>query len=262
MLVICSVYAHANEYMLEADYRQRPPEMMINEKTGAFSGPLIDVLNLAAAEVGLTVNWQNHYFKRSYSRLIRGNVDIVPRVIQKEDRKSFVKYFDPIGYQQKNIVFIVRKGKESLIEKYEDLYKITVGVKKGTVYFEKFDTDKKIQKKLSVDDKNMSMMFAANRFDAMIILDISSFEKALNALGFKEYSYANYKHVQVIANQYGMSKKSSKIMLFDKLNNAFNSLVKQGKIRQIYQKYQLPPLLTEEEITGMDRNVNNSILAD
>ncbi|KPA13438.1 amino acid ABC transporter substrate-binding protein [Candidatus Magnetomorum sp. HK-1] len=254
--------AHANDFMLEADYRQRPPEMIINETTGAFSGPLIDILNLAAADVGLTVNWHNNYFKRSYSRLIRGNVDIVPRVIKKDERKAFIKFFDPIGYQQKNIVFIVRKGKSSLIQKYEDLYKISVGVKKGTAYFDKFDNDAKISKKMSVDDKNMSMMFAAKRFDAMIILDISAFEKALKKIGFNDYTYADYKHVQVISNQYGMSKNSSKIKLFDSLNRAFNSLVKQGKIRQCYQKYNLLPLLTESEIAGMDKNVNNSILSD
>ena len=260
--VFCCISAHAKEHMIKADYRQRPPEMLINEKTGNFSGPLIDILNLAAAEVGLTVNWENNYFKRSYSRLIRGSVDIVPRVIIKEDRKAYVKYFDPIGYQQKNIVFIVKKGMECMIKQYEDLYNITVGVKKGTAYFKKFDNDTKIKKKLSVDDKNMSMMFAANRFDAMIILDIPAFEKALQAIGFTKYGFADYKHVQVISNQYAMSKKSPKIILFDKLNDAFKSMVKKGKIRQIYQKYHLSPLLTEKEIEGMDKDVDIDILTD
>jgi len=262
VLTICSVSASANEYMLEADYRQRPPEMVINEKTGAFSGPLIDIMNLAAAEVGLTVNWHSNYFKRSYSRLIRGSVDIVPRVIEKEDRKEFVRYFSPIGYQQKNIVFIVKQGNESLIKKYDDLYNISIGVKKGTAYFEKFDNDMKINKKMSVDDKNMSLMFAANRFDAMIVLDIPSFQKALKTIGFTNYSYAEYKYVQVISNQYAMSKKSSKIILFDKLNQAFKTLVDRGKIKEVYQKYQLQPLLTETEIEGMDINVYNNTLED
>ncbi|ETR72032.1 MAG: extracellular solute-binding protein [Candidatus Magnetoglobus multicellularis str. Araruama] len=251
------ISAFSGEFMLEADYRQRPPEMVIDENTGDFSGPLIDIMNMAAAEVGLTVKWQQNYFKRSYSRLIRGNVDIVPRVIIKKERKEFVKYFNPIGYQQKNIVFIVQKGKESLIQKYEDLYNISVGVKKGTVYFKRFDSDSRIDKRMSVDDKNMSMMFAAKRFDAMIILDIPAFEKALKNIGFDNYAYAEYKHVQVISNQYAMSKKSSKIKLFDRINSAFRDLVKHGKIRQCYQKYNLPPLLNENDIVGMDLSHDN-----
>jgi len=255
--VIFSVFAQAGEFMLEADYRQRPPEMIIDEKTGEFSGPLIDILNLAAAEIGLTVKWQQNYFKRSYSRLIRGSVDIVPRVIKKDDRQEYVKYFDPIGYQQKNIVFIVKKGKESQIEKYEDLYKITVGVKKGTAYFKRFDSDARINKKMSVDDKNMSMMFAANRFDAMIILDMPAFEKALKDIGFDNYSLANYNHVQVIANQYAMSKKSPKINMFDKINQAFKNLVNNDKIRECYQKYNIVPLLKKNEIQGLEVNKGN-----
>jgi len=262
ILVTYCLPAHANDLLLQADYRQRPPEMVIDEKTNAFSGPLIDILNIAAANAGLTVNWQKNYFKRSYSRLIRGNVDIIPRIIKKEDRKTFVKFFDPIGYQQKNIVFIVKKGRASIIKKYEDLYKISVGVKKGTAYFERFDKDSKILKRMSVDDKNMSMMFAANRFDSMIILDIPAFEKALKTIGFNDYTYADYKHIQVISNQYGMSKKSSKIKFFDKLNHSFNSLVKKDTIKQCYKKYSLSPLLTESEIIGMDKNINKNLLSD
>jgi polar amino acid transport system substrate-binding protein len=215
---------------------------------------------MAAAEVGLTVKWQQNYFKRSYSRLIRGNVDIVPRVIKKKDRKQYVKYFDPIGYQQKNIVFIVKKGKEALIEKYEDLYKITIGVKKGTAYFKRFDSDARINKKLSVDDKNMSMMFAANRFDAMIILDMSAFEKALKDIKFDNYSLANYKYVQVIANQYAMSKKSPKIEMFDKINQAFRNLVKNDKVQECYLKYNLEPLLKKKDIQGLE--IDNVSLTD
>jgi len=259
-IIVSSVTVNAGEFMLEADYRQRPPEMVIDEQTGDFSGPLIDVLNMAAAEVGLTVKWQQNYFKRSYSRLIRGSVDIVPRVIKKADRVQYVKYFEPIGYQQKNIVFIVKKGKESLIEKYEDLYKITVGVKKGTAYFKRFDSDSRINKKMSVDDKNMSMMFAANRFDAMIILDMPAFEKALKDIEFDNYVLANYKYVQVISNQYAMSKKSPKIELFDKINQAFKNLVNNDKVSQCYQKYNLKPLLKKKDIHGME--IENDNLTD
>jgi len=249
---------NAGEFMLEADYRQRPPEMVIDEQTGDFSGPLIDILNMAAAEVGLTVKWQQNYFKRSYSRLIRGNVDIVPRVIIKKERKQFVRFFDPIGYQQKNIVFIVKKGKKSLLNKYEDLYKVTVGVKKGTAYFKRFDSDSRITKKMSVDDKNMSMMFAANRFDAMIILDMLAFETALKDIGFDNYTLANYKYVQVISNQYAMSKKSPKINMFDKINQAFNNLVKNDKVRECYQKYNLAPLLKKKDIQGLEIDNDSS----
>jgi polar amino acid transport system substrate-binding protein len=259
ILVSCTS-GFAGEFMIEADYRQRPPEMVIDEQTGDFSGPLIDILNMAAADVGLTVKWQQNYFKRSYSRLIRGSVDIVPRVIIKEDRKQYVKYFEPIGYQQKNIIFIVKKGQEARIEKYEDLYKVTVGVKKGTAYFKRFDSDARINKKLSVDDKNMSMMFAANRFDAMIILDMPAFEKALKDIGFDNYSLANYKYVQVISNQYAMSKKSPKIKLFDKINQAFKTLVNNDKIQACYQKYNLVPLLKKKDIQGME--IDNGNLSD
>ncbi len=95
-----------------------------------------------------------------------------------------------------------------MLNSYDDLYKLKVGVKRGTAYFDKFNHDKKIKKAISLDDKNMAKMFAANRFDTMIILDKNSIETALKKISCTDYSYANYKYIQRIGIYYGMSKKS------------------------------------------------------
>jgi polar amino acid transport system substrate-binding protein len=123
-------YAFAQDATFLADYRPRPPEMVVDAKTGHFSGPLIDVLDEAAHKIGYSITWRNAPFQRSFKELQLGSVDIVPRVILNEERKAFVAYLGPIGYQQKDIVFLVKKGHQSLINSYEDLKKITVGVKK------------------------------------------------------------------------------------------------------------------------------------
>jgi polar amino acid transport system substrate-binding protein len=120
------------EKVLRADCRQRPPEMIVNEKTGRCSGPLLDILDEAARHVGYTVKWRTAPFQRSYKELQQGPVDIVPRVILTEERKAFVAYLGPIGYQQKDIVFLVRKGQESQIATYDGLRKLKVGTKRDT----------------------------------------------------------------------------------------------------------------------------------
>lgn len=201
----------AEDSSLRADYRQRPPEMVIDEKTGRFSGPLIDILEEAARKIGHRIKWRKAPFQRSYKELQLGLVDVVPRVILTEERKAFVAYLGPIGYQRKDIVFLVRKGREGLLKLYDDLHKIRVGTKRDTAYFKQFNEDKDINKILSLDDKNMAKMFAANRFDTMIILDVSAIEEALKDINFSDYSYANYRYVQKIGNYYGMSKKSPRI---------------------------------------------------
>ncbi len=231
----------AEDSSLRADYRQRPPEMVIDEKTGRFSGPLIDILEEAARKIGHRIKWRKAPFQRSYKELQLGLVDVVPRVILTEERKAFVAYLGPIGYQRKDIVFLVRKGREGLLKLYDDLHKIRVGTKRDTAYFKQFNEDKDINKILSLDDKNMAKMFAANRFDTMIILDVSAIEEALKDINFSDYSYANYRYVQKIGNYYGMSKKSPRIGLYEKLNAALLGLARSGRVKEIYENYRVVP---------------------
>jgi len=234
--------ALSQEKVLLADYRSRPPEMVVDEKTGQFSGPLIEILDEAARKIGSSIKWRQAPFQRSLKELELGSVDVVPRVVLDEERKTFVAYLGPIGYQEKDIVFLVRKGAETLINSYEDLKKITVGVKQDTLYFDRFNSDSSIRKVISgLDDKVMAKQFVAGRFDAMIVLDLEAIEKALKDINFTDYSYANYRYVQKIGNYYGMSKKSPRIAEYKGLNAALLDLVKSGRVKQIYRKYNVPP---------------------
>lgn len=233
------------ENVLLADYRQRPPEMIVDSKTDQGSGPLIAILDEAAARIGYLVRWRSAPFQRSYRGLQLGDIDIVPRVILTEERKAFVAYLGPIGYQQKDIVFLVRKGQETSIKSYDDLRKHKVGTKRDTAYFKRFNEDQTIEKVLSLDDENMAKMFAADRFDTMIILDIPAIEKALRDVGFRDYAYADYKHVQKIGNYYGMSKKSRHINIYPDLNAALLEMVESGRVQEIYVKYGVLPPRTE-----------------
>lgn len=234
--------ATAQHQFLRADCRQRPPEMIVNEKTGSCSGPLLDILGEAARKVGYGVEWRTAPFQRSYQELQLGSVDVVPRVILTEKRKALVAYLGPIGYQQKNIVFLVKKGQENLVNAYDDLRKVRIGTKRDTAYFKRFNENTTINKVLSLDDENMAKMFAANRFNTMIILDVPAIEKALRDIGVSDYAYANYKYVQKIGNYYGMSKKSEHIGIYPDLNAALLDLVESGRVQEIYTKYGvLPP---------------------
>lgn len=248
MLCILALSAHAvvgftaeGNRTLRADYRQRPPEMVIEESKGTFAGPLIDVLEEGASRLGYRVQWREAPFQRSYRDLQLGKVDVVPRVILTEERKAFVAYLGPIGCQRKDILFLVRQGEKNLLNTYEDLTRVTIGTKKDTAYFDRFNKDERLKKVLSLDDANMSRMFAAGRFDTMIVLDKGAIEKAMRDINFTDYSYANYRYAQLIGNYYGMSKKSPHINRYSGLNETLRDLARTGRVKQIYTRYNVSP---------------------
>ncbi len=238
VFLLFSILLFSEEKIFKADFRSRPPEMVI-DKDNNLSGPLKDILDEAAENIGYKIKWRIAPFKRSLEELKNCGIDIIPRTLRTEEREKFINYIGPIGIQKKDILFLVKKGKENLINDYNDLKKIKIAVKRGTVYFEKFDKDTSIKKIISKDDKNMAKMFIYNRFDTMIVLDKSAIESELNNLNFSDFSYANYKYENIIGNYYGVSKSNTNKKSYNILNDELIKMVNSGKINTIYEKYNI-----------------------
>ena len=201
----------------------------------SFHGPLKDILEEAAGKMGFKIIWGQRNFATSLMLIKNGKLDILPRTFRNSERESYVNYLGPIGFQKKNVKFLVKKSLKDKINKYEDLYNYIVGVKFKTSYFKKFNNDKKIKKVGGKDDDNMSRMFHFGRFDVMAIIDVPSIEYALKANKIKDYAYANYEYKQEIGNYYGMSK------YYEKLNKILIDMTKSGRVTEIYRKHKVEP---------------------
>jgi len=236
-----------DDTMLVVDVRQRPPEM--NVEGEKYSGPLLDIIEETAHQTGYQVEYQVRQFQGSLRYLERGKIDILPRTICTQERAAIIDYLGPIGYEQKEILFLVKRGKEASIQRFEDLQHLTVGVKRGTVYFEAFDKSHAINKVVSHDDENLVRMFAHNRFDTMIILDKNAVEAALKKYQISEYAYAYYKYPLRIGIYYGIRRNHP---AKDALQYALEDLVTSGRVNAIYHKYDLEPPFFDAQ-TGFDR---------
>ncbi|MBF0142043.1 MAG: transporter substrate-binding domain-containing protein [Magnetococcales bacterium] len=220
--------------VLKADYRPRPPEMVVAEGE-QISGPLKDILEEAAGRHGFRVEWRVVPFPQSLHDLETGQVDVVPRVVRTVEREAFVRFLGPIGFQDKDIQFLVRKGQEGRIRTYEDLKGLVVGVKLATAYFDPFDADATLHKETSSDDHTLARMFIGGRFDTVAILDRQAMEGVLTGLGFRDYAFAEYRFRQRLGNFYGQSAKSRHAELFPKLNESLAEMAASGRVAAIYR---------------------------
>ena len=93
-------------------------------------------------------------------RLKKGDIDILPRTVRNDEREKFVNFLGPIAYQQKDILFLVKKGQEALINSYEDLKGLEIAVKRKASCFKRFDEDTTLKKQETLDDDNMVKMFS------------------------------------------------------------------------------------------------------
>ncbi|MBZ9664202.1 ABC transporter substrate-binding protein [Pseudomonas sp. LMG 31766] len=231
------------EEVLRVDFRERPPEMRAVD--GLPSGPLISVLETAAHRVGIDLLWREAPFLRSLDDLRSGRVDLVPRVLLTQQRLEYIHFLPSIGNQQLNVRFVVRPGEEATPSRYEDLYDLSVGVKRGTAYFEPFDSDDLLDRAYASDDAQLAAMFRAGRLDTIAILDAVPMEAQFQAINFRDYSYANYTHRQVLGNHFGASLKryqSDRRALYDRLGAELERMREEGEVALIYRRYGvLPP---------------------
>lgn len=230
------------EEVLRVDFRERPPEMRAVD--GLPSGPLISVLETAAQRLGVRLRWRQAPFLRSLDDLRSGRIDLVPRVLLTEQRRAYIHYLPSIGSQRLSIRFIVPPGREAGLAEYADLYGLSMGVKRGTAYFEPFDSDGRLRRVFASDDAQLAAMFRAGRLDALAILDPAAIEAQFAAMNLRDYSYAHYVHEQTLGNHFGASLRryrSDRRDLYDRLAGELERMREAGEIALIYHRYGVAP---------------------
>jgi len=241
LAVSCGAFqALAQPKELLADVRPRSPEMVIDAQSGKPSGPLLEILDEAAKTIGYTVTWQAVPFSRSLENLKTGESDIVPRLVMTEERKAIAEFLGPIGVQPMDVEFLVQPGQEHMLKSYGDLRRMTVGIKRGTSYFEKFDRDASLRKTECQDDENLALMFTKNLVNVVIVLDRSAIEKVMkdHEIG---YTWAVYKEPLRLGIYYGMSKASKYAAVSGPLSKALRKMADSGRVAEIYRRYQATP---------------------
>lgn len=238
-MAITNVFAQMK--ILVADARPRPPELTADEKTGTANGPWVSVLNEAAASIGYQVQWRVVPFPRTLDDAKNGAVDIVPGIYIDEQRKAIMEFVGPIGTERRPIRFLVREGKEHQLKSYDDLKKMRVGIKRGSLYFPQFDQDSSINRVASQDDDNMVKMLIANRFDTMIVNNVDAASAALTRNAIKGTAWADYQAERALPRYYGISKRSkhNAASLSSALTEALKTMRKNGRIAEIYKQHGL-----------------------
>jgi polar amino acid transport system substrate-binding protein len=175
-------------------------------------------------------------FPRTLENIKTGVTDIVPGIFMNEERKSNIEFLGPIGTERAPVRFLMRTGQEHLLKSYEDLKKLSVGVKRGTLYFPQFDKDHTIRRVTAQDDHNMVKMLVAGRFDVMIVNDKEATAIALDRNQITGTTWADYLASRALERYFGFSKHSKHSALAAPFSESLKLMVKNGRVAEIYQQ--------------------------
>lgn len=208
-----------------------------------FTGVGVDILDEVVyrlnTKYGKEINIQRKYtpWPRILLNMKHGKTDLMTDVAVREEREKFIQYVYP-PYYTCTTVFYVLKNDNIILNKYNDLHRLQVGVCKDSAYFSPFDNDPKIKKaEVTLEDQLLKML-ELKRFDTFIGTDCQVDYQIANTQFEKIFKKANYSPGNSVELHLGISKKSAFAEDINLFNNVMREIVEEGKPTEFYKKHQ------------------------
>lgn len=176
-------------------------------------------------------------FARRLLQLKIGEIDLLAGILKNDEREEYAYFLTPPYKQKTNKIFIMRQGEGKQLKRYEDLYKLRIGVQIGSKYFPRFDDDRKIHKYASTADGNRLKMLLNNRFDVLIHTELYG-SYIIYDLGLQDkVEIAPYKYTKRNPVYMTISKKSKLYERKDELKKVFSQMMESGEMDMVIHSY-------------------------
>jgi polar amino acid transport system substrate-binding protein len=213
-----------------------PPFRMLGSN-GEIEGIDIEIMEEIGKRLGVKFVWHRRPWARCLAELEDGLADIITGLAHTKERSKFAAYTSRPYYEMGPAFYLNDHALAQSIKKYENLYGISIGYSRGSVYFKRFDSDKKLNKKAGTNERQLIDMVLAKRWDAFVGTD-AQIEYDLGRLGLENKLFkATFVPQDRIPLYLGISRKSKFVEEISAVNAIMNQLIEDGTVRKIISKY-------------------------
>jgi polar amino acid transport system substrate-binding protein len=234
------------------EIRVRVPEgnsyapFAVQDSSGKWSGLGIELTEALLAEAGCTPLYEALPFARAIYYLQRGDIDMMPNLSITEERKAFMHFIGP--QLDETVLFVTKKNAPYAIRSIEDFKKLplALGIERGKVYGSAFEekraSDPVFRSKLEeVDEVNLNeKKLAIGRLSGFLGYAYNiMYQMKTNPL-YKDFTI----HPFVVHKSwvyFGLSKKTVSPELLEKLQKAYERVLKKGLFESIRKRYIVVP---------------------
>jgi polar amino acid transport system substrate-binding protein len=202
----------------------------------AFAGIDMDVLELLERRFGWSIEVQRHPFARCLEMIRAGEADLTPGIARTEDRAQYTAYV-PTPYAEVQPVFYTQKGRGDGIRSYGDLYRHDVGYSLNSVYFEPFNSDRRLNKVGVSTEEQLVRMVALGRIDVIIGTNPNlAWDVKRLGLGdlVERTAYTPDRSTQIYM---GFSKRSRFVSLLQEIDAYIAQIRSSGAMAEILARY-------------------------
>lgn len=234
-LVLGVTQSRATEVNIKVGFSYFPPwQVSKNEQlTGGIDMFVLNALIKEMAQTHQILITPNFYYcplKRCLAMLEAGALDLKTALLRRADREIYLHYIEPTYQEFVNQAVYVNPHKATLINDYEDLFFLRVGVSRAAKNFKRFDQDGRIQKIETRGTFNGLKMLKAGRFDAFLgtelVIDYILATKSQLG-GIKK---SNFVQVERNPGYFAISKKSVLAGYHEELNQSMKKIVENGVV--------------------------------
>lgn len=221
-------------YTIVTDYW---PPFRMQDGRESIVGIDKDIMNEIGKRMGVKFIWQRRPWVRCLHEIENGHADVITGVARTPEREEYTLYTRLPYYELGPAFYTHDQSLAQSINGYPDLYGISIGYTRGSSYFNRFDTDDKLDKHAGTDEAQLLKMVVSKRWDALIGTD-AQVDFDVSRLGLRKKIFkAKYIPEDRIKLYIGISKKSKFTEKKQDIEDILSSLVKEGFIDRIVKRY-------------------------
>lgn len=212
-----------------------PPFKIIEGET--LSGINGDILKEIFRDTGLKMKIKKCPWKRCLTELEEGRIDVFLGLFKSPEREKLFRFCDPPYSNRSDKAFYLRRGEGHRVNKYDDLYKLRIGVTRGYKNFERFDSDEKLNKEFVAEHILNIKKLVAGRLDVFIQTELAA-DYLIKTKGYAEkIEKAPYKYGEIHPSYFVISRKSPYMKHVEHFEKNLRLFVEEKKYSEIIKKW-------------------------
>ena len=209
-----------------------PPAKII--ENGRFGGTDVLMLEELAKPIGLIFEYVECPWRRCLVMLEAGEVDLISSISKSPERERYLQFIEP-AYRNGYDIYFYTRGAD--LRRYEDLNGLTIGLIRGSAYFERFDEDHRLTKFAVTREEQLIDMLSKGRLDVIVgigrNLDYLFQRRDLSTM-IRKTSLV----VPTVARTHlAISRKSPSLHLAPKLGQSLSAMKKANRIEMIEREF-------------------------
>ncbi|KXI28475.1 hypothetical protein AX660_15390 [Paraglaciecola hydrolytica] len=204
---------------------------------GKFVGQNVDVALALAHSLNMQVSFIQCPFARCLAITQEGNADMMVSIRKTPEREEYLHFLSrPFSSNNLPVRFYQLKTNRHVINAYEDISSLDIGVLRGATYFERFDHDLALHKIPLTNHNQLIEMLLKGRIDTFLGREVSIQALTDKTTYEQQMKMAPYIYIKRFDAYIAVSKRSPLAPRVNELSKALSELLDSGELDKLLIK--------------------------